>query len=143
MSFITPPLSIIPPKKSALGQQISSSCGTFTTASSSLVDVTNLSVSITTTGRPVFLAIIPDGTASQAFIGNASSTAVLLAFIRGSTAVGIFQTITNQTAAFQVFPSIFTIDTPAAGTYTYKVQAANSGSSTITVKLCKLIAFEL
>ena len=40
-------------KMEAVGQQISSSSGVFATSSTSFVDVTNLSVSITVTGRPV------------------------------------------------------------------------------------------
>ena len=41
----------------AVGQQVSSACGSFTTISATPVDVTNLTVTITTTGRPVLLMV--------------------------------------------------------------------------------------
>ena len=44
----------------AKGVQISSSSSTFSTTSLSPTDVTNLSVTITTTGRPVLLMLQPD-----------------------------------------------------------------------------------
>lgn len=55
-------------QRSALGQQLSSSCSSFSTASATDVAVTNLSVNITTTGRPVTVALVPDGTASDSGI---------------------------------------------------------------------------
>lgn len=52
--------AITPAKLSSLGQQVSSSIGNgFLTSSSSYVDATNLSVSVTTTGRPVMIFFNP------------------------------------------------------------------------------------
>ena len=48
------------PSLPAVGQQVSTSCANFTTTSATFVDVTNLTVTITTTGRPVVLLLQPD-----------------------------------------------------------------------------------
>ncbi len=48
----------------------SSSCGTFTTASTSLVAVTNLSVTFTANGNPVFVQLVSDDSGSDAAIGG-------------------------------------------------------------------------
>ena len=139
MSYDVPSGSITQAKRAPLGEQISASCGTFTTTSSPLVDVTNLHVTITTTGRMVMLALVPDGTASQAYIQGDNATVV--AFVRGSTAVAVYQNL--GAASNEAFPGMVGFDVPAAGTYTYKVQMGGSATDTKTMKLCKLVAFEL
>jgi hypothetical protein len=120
-------------KRAALGQQISSSCGTFDGTYGSATDVTNLSINITTTGRPVFIGLISDSAAAT--IGSAAGT-LTVAILRGITTVHTSQTISTKASA----SSIMHIDVPAAGTYTYKVQI--SGSS-VVFKNCQLVAFEL
>lgn len=56
-------------KLAAFGQSLSSSCGTFATPSASLVDVTNLAVTgFVSTGRPIWVGLISDGTTSAAII---------------------------------------------------------------------------
>jgi hypothetical protein len=152
-------------KRVALGQQISSSSGSTlglsTTTSASFVDVFNLSVSITTTGRPVFVGIIPDGSADAMALGiSASSTGASAAwsgsaqfkFVRGSTDIGIFNvggtftSTSTQIAGVRASTAPFFIDVVAAGTYTYKVQflqAVNLGTGSAQCQNAKLIAFEL
>lgn len=146
-------------KMGAVGQQVSSSCGNFLSSSSSYVDVTNLSVTITTTGRPVMLMLIGDGTSNVADVGAAESIGpggstfvAKFKILRDSTIVSVNEIFVGMTghpsgsftAQINVPPgSINTIDFPAAGTYTYKLQALISGGDSVYVENSKLVAFEL
>lgn len=144
--------AVTPAKKAALGQQVSASCGTYTGTVEA--DVTNLTVTITTTGRPVFLAIVGDGGAGLADFSKISMTAIFgssgnaeIFFYRDSTQINQVQLALNAAVAasndivVSIPPSIFHIDTVAAGTYVYKIRA--TGFSEIRLYYCKLIAFEL
>lgn len=135
-------------KRAALGQQISSSSSNFSTASSGYVDVTNLSVSITTTGRPVYIGLISDGTNFcnvYHALGVASANDVAIKFIRDSTDIAIIQSATSSQLELYAPCSAFqTIDVPSAGTYTYKAQVRSSTAGVATgVNYAKLIAYEL
>lgn len=138
-------------KRAALGQQVSSSCGSFTTSSASAA-VTNLTVTITTTGRPVYLALIPDGSVNDSYIG-ASRTTGTTAYIglqidRGGGNTWRFncgQTVGSSSSFSIYYPvsSVFHIDVPSAGTYTYTVYASSSTATSVAVAYAKLIAYEL
>lgn len=139
-------------KRAALGQQTSTSSGTFSTASTSLVDVTNLSVSITTTGRPVFIGLISDGVGSTGYVvsdttsgtGTSSNFCILRgAAVISTHSVGLNGAAATRHAAFVPPGGVWTIDVPAAGTYTYKVQAKCISADTAGAFYCKLIAYEL
>lgn len=138
------------------GVAISGSSGSYSMTSSTYADVTNLSVTITTTGRPVKVFLQPDGSGS----GNINATctaapgvaALYLQLLRDSTSVGIFvmssnvQTDTGGLADVGGFPGQFLfVDTPAAGTYVYKVQCkvGAAPSSTGFVSSAKLVAYEI
>jgi len=147
--------SIDPVHLAALGQQLSSSSGAFSTVSATYVDVTNLSVSITTTGRPVMLMLL--GTSSNSFIATGDNTSDdsggnLFKFLRDST--GICETQYRIVASGggastigSVLPPscIQHVDIVGAGTYTYKLQAKSAAGTPdyIQVNNCKLIAYEL
>jgi len=132
-----------------VGQQVSSASGAFSTSSGSMVDVTNLTVTLTTSGRPVLLILQPDGT-NLGYIGPskaASATAdMILRFARGGVRIcdwDIALAATGSTGVVsQIGPTVF-LDVVAAGTYTYKVQASGTTGSTATVANCVLVAFEL
>lgn len=138
-------------KLAALGQQISSSSGNFSTTNTLMVDVTNLSVTITVTGRPVWVGIIPDGTNNtSAFGAQRAANTVRADFIilRDVTQILTGLVYCNATGAtnIEVYdnPCWNTIDLPAAGTYTYKVQIAQGGgSATAYASYLKLAVFEL
>jgi len=149
--------SVTQSKLAPVSQQISASCGSFSTNSTSFVDVTNLSVTITTTGRPVFIYLQPDGTTGLvgSSIGPTSTstdTFVVgyLAILRGSTLIA-----DNQLILFSGIPSsggpilgvpcssVFFIDPVAAGTYTYKIQAKATSGDGMRINYAKLIAFEI
>lgn len=148
-------LGITRPKLAALGQQLSSSCSTFVTTSATLVDVTNLTVTITTTGRPVCLAVVSDGTGTASEIGPAASGATAsltqdVVILRASTEISrhriSFQGDANSIDWLSFIPSssINHIDIVAAGTYTYKVQTrVNTANTTGTFKQAKFLAYEI
>lgn len=152
-------------KRAAAGQQVSSSSGVFSTTNSvSEDDVTNLSVTITTTGRPVFVGLIDDGAsvgiADQSYVGaiipgSTTNVDVLAGFAIFEDLVAIariqigsqFDTGAAIASKGMWVPpsSLWTISVPAAGSHTYKVKAINlsSPSNSAVVKRAKLIAYEL
>jgi len=127
---------------------------------SSQADVTNSSVTITTTGRPVFCMLqANDNNGSYSIYATSSSTG------SSSIIVGIrvFRDATEIYEQFHEFKvsgpttsneyggrlplGALCIDTPAAGTYTYKLQAGY-GSSLTSAENCdinehKFVVFEL
>lgn len=132
-------------------------CSDTVTTSSSFVDIADLSVTITTKGRPVMLILKPNDTNDGIFgLGYAGTpTADVGAnlrawfkFLRGATAVSTSPLAldgrTSSTGSLQAYgvpPTIF--DSPPAGTYTYKVQF-KAGTDTIAFcKYMQIIAIEL
>lgn len=127
----------------ALGQQVSSSSGGFTTTSLGYVDVTNLSVTITTSGRPVTVSVQGDGsqggsTGINSYFGASGGGAGSLAYKRGSTYLAEYFIATSSVLS----PCTF-VDVVAAGTYTYKVAVVSLGGGTITANRMVLVAYEL
>jgi hypothetical protein len=136
----------------AVGQQVSNSSGTYSTTSDTYADVTNLSVTITTSGRPVILMLVPDGSGNQSSfaVTNSSVAGTFLALraYRGASVIADVSAVTQAAASASlcyVHGSWMMMDTPAAGTYTYKLQAAVSIITTTTgyMRYLKLVAFEL
>lgn len=152
------------PKLVAVGQQLSASSGAFSTASGTLIDVTNLSVSITTTGRPVVVMLVHDGGVFASRLAAYQQTNVdsgpqaIFAILRGASVIaqhevaGFHSTSGGDTEHLSLVScpasALHHVDVVAAGTYTYKVQARYS-SLTVTsdmfaqVQYAKLIAYEL
>lgn len=130
--------------------KISSSCGDFT-PSTSYGDITNLTVTIKTTGRPVFVGLI--GVAgSVSYLAVQSLTA-------GGTAKAEFKIfrdaveisenyLTKQGSAqpvslFVPVSSINVIDVVPAGTYVYKIQMKRTTGDGAAANNAKLIAYEI
>ena len=127
-------------KLAAVGQQVSSGTGSYTQTSTSASDVTGSSVTITTTGRPVVLALQPDGAATgQMFI--ASANVFTLVFLRGASEVG--RMAFNGGASNTRYTNAFMIDAPGAGTYTYKIQCLSDGAVATSITHMVLFAYEL
>lgn len=120
----------------AVGQQVSASSGSFSTVSASFVDVTNLSVTLTTTGRPVVLLVIPDGTTNPFSMLSAAATAEV-AIDRGGSNIALEQWGSG------IHPPLFYLDVVGAGTYTYKLRTHGNGASQMQVSNAKLAAYEL
>ena len=141
----------IPP--STLNYQISSSSGTFVhTGNIAITDVTNLSVTITTTGRPVFVGLISDGSSNYSYLSVVDNQITINFegyFYRDATNISL-QVLDQRLASASIQGSgtpVSTfnyIDVPAAGTYTYKFAIRNSYTSqTCYVYRAKLITYEL
>ena len=138
----------------AVGQQVSSSCGSFSTTSSTAVAVTNLSVTLTTSGRPVMVGLQSDGLTNAAIFelqpGGAAGANAFLNYLRGATNIAGYQLDTtlssgDVTSAI-VPPPGFMLDIITAGTYTYTVTLKAftvSGTATAILNSCVLVAYEL
>lgn len=121
-------------KLESVGQQVSSSSGSFTgSTTSAWTDITNLNVSITTTGRPVIAMFQPRSA------GNSS-----VYFTAADTKLRIYNTSTGATFEAYTNPQFFSIlEAPGAGTYTYKVQYYITSSDTVIVTNAVLAVYEL
>ena len=130
------------PKLVAVGQQVSAGNANQLTSGTSFTDINGMSITITTTGRPVMLIVQPNGTTTAASVEIQSSGAnATFQILRGASLVGTFF---NNNAGTETLPAIMMLDTPAAGTYTYKLQGKTSnGSVAIGLNACVLMAYEL
>lgn len=128
------------------GVATSPSCGVFNVPNGSTAMVTNMSVTITTSGRPVMLMLVPTTNVGGNGFITATGTMVFQ-FFNTSNSVSFFtnggpqsSVVTGQIPS----GSICMIDTfisGSPGTYNYQLYAsvANSG----TIANCQLIAYEL
>jgi len=128
----------------------------FSTTSTSFIDVTGASCTLTTTGRPVQVTLISTGTSLGSDNGiirssrsSGDNTSSQFLFVRDVTAIGGYvldcqgATATTKTTTVPASSAIF-IDDIASGTYTYKLQVASSLSSiTTSVNNARLVVYEL
>lgn len=140
------------PTVTAGGVAQSSSSGSYTTTSVTYATVTNLSVTLTTTGRPVLISMLPVSGSSAAFVRVSSSTVDFTGNIKILNNTSSISWITlvefiGTTGGAGNLPcsSFYAIDFPASGTYNYVIQAAvNSGTGeTLGVQNCILSAYEI
>jgi hypothetical protein len=134
------------------GVAVSSGCGAFTSSSASYTDVTNLTVTIKTSGRPVFVGLVSDPTDNNTLgiqgvsVTQASARVKLL---RGTTTIAIYTVESANTAAsatinlFVPASSVHAIDAVSAGTYVYKVQVQKVAGTTVFCAYAKMVAYEL
>ncbi len=140
------------------GIALSSGSGTFNLNSTTFTDVTNLSVTITTSGRPIFIGLIPDTVSNTVFgvskigAGSAGDISLELKFLRDATTLFIHNIShswnPNDTVAQHVVHvpcgALNTIDVVGAGTYVYKMQArCTNTDAQANISRVKIIAFEL
>lgn len=130
------------PKLAAVGQQISTGGSNFSTSSTTPVDVTGTSVTITTTGRPVVIFIQSSASAAVGALWNTSTPGndLVVRLVRGSTTLANWA-ISSGTS----LPVAATfLDVPAAGTYIYKLQAYQAtGGANANINQAQLAAYEL
>lgn len=138
------------------GYAISSSSGAFTTTSTSLVDVTNLSVTIVTTGRPVKLEVVGSTgiTNAYCYVDNTASSHTqqqgFFAFNKdgsdvGGVAIGGGVASTNSTTFTMGNCPSYRDQSPTPGSHTYKFRAQCSSGvcSNVSVNSMVLVAYEL
>ncbi len=111
----------------------SSASGAYSTASGTFVDVTNMTVTLATVGRPVLLSFRPS-TSGGSISGQDSSGQVEYKILRdgGSISVAVL-TSSGVPGGFASPPGCLNYidNTPTAGSHTWKLQArAASGAST-------------
>jgi hypothetical protein len=133
------------------GIAFSLSSGSSSNTTSTFADVANLSVTITTTGRPVMLMVQPTA-ASASLSCNAATNEATCEFqmLRNGSVIGgnkMRNFVGASTSNSPQFPTgmMNMVDTPAAGTYTYRVQQKNLGGagSFSLVEFAALVAYEL
>lgn len=132
-------------KLAALGHQVGD-CASYIVVSSTPADVTGLTVTITVTGRPVYIALMPIEADGGTISGSgAGYTLGALDIYRASTK--IFSVSVPPPSELTNLNCIFSfIDvTATAGSYTYKVQGAVFGTSSPAIFITKvrLLVFEL
>jgi hypothetical protein len=113
---------------------ISNSSGSFSTTSTSPVLVTNCSITLTTTGRPVIIKIIPtnSSTSAQSTIDANDSGGGNLYFYRNSSQISnMYFSLLSTGASRNLYVSPFDyLDVGLlAGTYNYQLYATSVGSS--------------
>lgn len=136
----------------SVGQQIGSNVSS-EAVTTSLADISGASITITTTGRPVFIGVQQGtqvGGNGNVFLDGMNGTGLTadFAILRDSTIVS-YQTYAlahpSSRTVYLTLPAsyLWTIDSPSAGTYTYKLQAIQTGTGTARFQGSRLIAYEL
>lgn len=136
----------------------SNSSGSFSTSSSSALQVTNLSASIITTGRPVELKLIPTESATSSYLavtllstssgGTGEATIILkregVEITRTQLSVLAFP-VGSVNRTIRIPPgSLAYTDIVVSGNYTYTVEAfVNNSDASFNVQNCQLVAYEL
>jgi hypothetical protein len=114
----------------------SGTCSSLTTTSVSYVDITNLSLNIGTSGRPIWLGLVPSNGASYEvrYSGAGSPSGLRFRLLRygGSTSIITESQESFETALAGTVPisSFNWLDNPVGGTWTYTLQGKAIGSST-------------
>jgi hypothetical protein len=149
--------AVTKPKLASLGQQISSSSGSFTTTSTSYVTVTNLTVTIVTTGRPICVGLMPAGGGAESYVSMARTGGTwsvswrLLRNVNGGGDVAVWTNLINTfedntgTERFAV-PSHLFIDVQAAASIVYTVQCLSNSTPTLATvgfNEVRLFAYEM
>jgi len=129
---------------------ISSPSGAFTTTSTTDVDVTNMSVTFTSNGRPCVIAAICDDGTDLSFMGIGTSAANRSAFFSilkdGTTTIGTSEVLGISGETLRSGAATIYYDVPSSGSVTYKMQArvtSGSGSPTAYVNEMKLLVYEI
>jgi hypothetical protein len=142
-------------KRSALNIVTSASCGNFTGAATTLTDITNLSVTITSTGRPVMICMVGDGAGqNQRWAAyQISSTPINVTVYGVLLKDGSIYNVSEQQVLVGTGNSqlgIYKADypchidfTPSVGSHTYKMQYRVTTGVTAIINFYVLTAFEL
>lgn len=140
------------------GVAIANTSGLQTITNTSQTDITNQNITITSSGRPIFVGLfvsngeinLTSSNPSNTLFGTISIYNVTDSSVVAAVTIGVRDTTTSSALddyQVQAFTSFFGIDTPAAGTHTYKAQGSisfsNSSGTSLNIDDVKLIAYEL
>lgn len=137
-------------KLAPVGEQVSGDSGSFNTSSTVFITPTNLTITITTSGRPVMLLLQPSvqGSGNEGYLtaGTSGITIFQRWFRDGSFAVSQADlTITN--IGDRILPGGFnvldTTITGSPGTYTYEFQVFVLPGQTVGIHSLSIVAYEL
>lgn len=128
------------------------SSGVFSDSTGNEVLVTNQTFEVTVTGRPVLVVVQSDalgGNASFTVSKSGESVAGIILIERGATE--IYRSVLGLSVAdsgstnigITIPPSIFMIDRPPAGDYTYRLKVASPGSGSFGANNLNLVVLEL
>jgi hypothetical protein len=138
-------------KVEALGQQVSAEVTSYSSASTSPLTILAAPVTISTTGRPVVISLIP-GASGPSFVGVTTSVVNPTAIVDISSNGTVISTVAMQLVApggnpsTSYFPpsAIFHLDTPITGTYSYDVLARVIGANdTFNAENFHLMVYEI
>jgi hypothetical protein len=141
------------------GMSICTSSGSYSMTSNTPAQITNQSLVLTTSGRPVYIGLIADGTTNESYIeaysNNSGSISVdgRVQFYRDGTGLGpmvleqsgIFGTGSVNSSTITLPPSSFnSIDAGAnASAHTYTCKVSFDTGTGMNVNYVKMIAYEL
>lgn len=131
------------------GVAIASSSGNFTRSPNiGFATVTNQSVTITTTGRPVMVFLQSDRNSSfgqEAYVAAGGNTAAIFQLVRDtSTVIANYKISADSSfSAYTPASSVSSVDIVGSGTHTYTFQIEGSGSNSVTANNVTLVAYEL
>ncbi len=140
--------AVTPPKLSAFNSQISASSNSFTTTSGSQTLVVSANP-ITTSGRPVMIMLesaSPTSDGSITIIDGTNPPVGVMYYTRDTTDVAKERFPSSIIGASYPIPGMHQfVDTPAAGTYTYKLQAnvISSPTTVLSITNMRLRVYEL
>jgi len=128
---------------------VSGESGGYVNNTTTETDITNLSCTITTNGRPVILMFFPFGLSriimSEVTTGVATAT---IRLYRGATVIsrqrlGIGRAVASSASITYPGSIIFHIDKPAAGTYTYRATGQAGNADVLQVTNTSMVAIEI
>jgi hypothetical protein len=144
-------VTLMPDNPEPKNYVISSSSGSFSTTSASDVDVTNLTATIVTSGRPVIVSIIGDGTSSssslEAFKAATTTAQILIKVLRDGAVIS--HSIISSGGASGTISCIIpaglslVFDAVSAGKYVYKIQASTVSTTTANLTRLRLLVYEV
>ncbi len=154
-------LNVTRPKMEAVGQQVSSSSFAFSTLSNAMVDITNLTVTLTTSGRPVMVMAVPDNLATEPVnfsarmttTGGTADCAVVIQIVRTGTSSAVTPIATLALTTGLAVAGSTSITWPvsalthfvalAAGAYTFRAQMKCTAGHDANANNMRLVAWEL
>jgi hypothetical protein len=135
------------------GVAVSQDSGTQVLTSATPTYINNLTATITTTGRPVFVGLIGSASPVESLVavrkGGGSGNESRFEFLEGTNVVGSLSLglvflPTPTVLELDLPPSSFhTISTPPAGTWTYRVRCNVVGADFVEILAVRLLVYEL